>query len=55
MKFYDSVGANPRMVRKFIAEKGVDVPKEKVDLVAGENRQAEEKSSRPPLIGATKA
>ncbi len=32
MKLYDSVGPNPRMVRMFMAEKGVDVPKEKVDL-----------------------
>jgi glutathione S-transferase len=55
MKFYDSVGPNPRMVRMFMAEKGIDIPKEKVDLVAGENRQPEEKNPKPPPIGATKA
>lgn len=41
MKFYDSVGPNPRLVRMFMAEKGIDIPKQTVDLRAGENRQAE--------------
>jgi glutathione S-transferase len=40
MKLYDGMGPNPRLVRMFIAEKGIDVPIEKVDLVAGENRRA---------------
>jgi len=40
MKFYDSMGPNPRLVRMFIAEKGLDVPKETVDIMAGANRQA---------------
>ena len=39
MKFYDSIGPNPRIVRMFMAEKGVDIPKETVDLRGGENRQ----------------
>ena len=39
MKFYNSVGRNPRMVRMFMAEKGFDVPKVEVDLRGGENRQ----------------
>jgi len=39
MKFYDSVGPNPRIVRMFIAEKGIDIPKQTVDLRGGENRQ----------------
>ena len=41
MKFYDSVGPNPRLVRMFMAEKGIDIPKHMVDLRAGENRQPE--------------
>src|SRR6516162_5333292 len=39
MKFYNSRGPNPRMVRMFMAEKGFDVPKVEVDLLAGENRR----------------
>jgi len=39
MKFYDSVGPNPRVVRMFMAEKGIEIPKETVNLMAGENRQ----------------
>ncbi|MFN3511524.1 MAG: glutathione S-transferase family protein [Phenylobacterium sp.] len=40
MKFYTSVGPNPAVVAMFLAEKGVELPTEKVDLMAGENRQA---------------
>lgn len=39
MKFYDSIGPNPRMVRMFMAEKGITIPVEKVDLLKGENRK----------------
>jgi len=39
MKFYNSGGPNPRMVRMFMAEKGFDVPKVDVDLRGGENRR----------------
>ncbi len=39
MKFYDSVGPNPRVVRMFMAERGITMPKETVDLRGGENRQ----------------
>jgi glutathione S-transferase len=39
MKLYNSVGPNPRMVRMFMAEKGLDVPKVEVDLRGGENRR----------------
>jgi glutathione S-transferase len=39
MKFYNSRGPNPRMVRMFMAEKGFDVPKVEIDLLAGENRK----------------
>ncbi|MBS0539853.1 MAG: glutathione S-transferase family protein [Proteobacteria bacterium] len=40
MKFYNSRGPNPRMVRMFMAEKGFEIPnKVEVDLLAGENRK----------------
>ncbi|MBN9513214.1 MAG: glutathione S-transferase family protein [Alphaproteobacteria bacterium] len=39
MKFYNSVGPNPRAVRMFMAEKGFDVPRVEVDLRGGENRR----------------
>src|SRR5215469_9402881 len=39
MKLYNSVGPNPRMVRMFMAEKGIDIPKVEVDLRGGENRR----------------
>ena len=40
MKFYDSIGPNPKLVRMFAAEKGFSLPQtEKVDIMAGANRQ----------------
>jgi glutathione S-transferase len=40
MLLYDSIGPNPRVVRLFIAERGITgIPTQTVDLVAGENRQ----------------
>ncbi|MGH8336677.1 MAG: glutathione S-transferase N-terminal domain-containing protein, partial [Gammaproteobacteria bacterium] len=42
MKIYDSKGApNPRRVRVFLAEKGIQVPYEPVDIGKAVNRQAE--------------
>ena len=40
MKLYDSIGPNPRVVRMFLAEKGLVLPVQNVDLAAGENREA---------------
>jgi glutathione S-transferase len=40
MQIYNSFGPNPRAVRMFLAEKGLDVPMVDVDLLAGENRHA---------------
>ena len=39
MKLYDSFGPNPRIVRMFLAEKGMSIPVEEVDLRAAANRQ----------------
>ncbi|MGZ0189346.1 MAG: glutathione S-transferase family protein [Alphaproteobacteria bacterium] len=41
MKLYNSVGPNPRVVRMFMAEKGIETPMEDVDIRSGVNRQAE--------------
>src|SRR5262249_29076281 len=41
MKLYDSIGPNPHIVRMFMAEKGIDMPKHTVDLRKGENREAD--------------
>ena len=40
MKFYNSVGPNPRVVTMFMAEKGIQLPQVEVDLRGGENRRA---------------
>jgi glutathione S-transferase len=40
MKLYNSIGPNPRVVRMFLDEKGIELPLEPVDLMGGENRQA---------------
>ncbi|HTP77075.1 MAG TPA: glutathione S-transferase [Rhizomicrobium sp.] len=47
MKFYNSVGPNPRVVRMFIAEKGLNIPTQEVNLMAGENRQDEHLRRNP--------
>ena len=41
MKLYNSVGPNPHVVRMFMAEKGIELPLEKVDIRGGVNRQSE--------------
>ena len=40
MKLYNSVGPNPHVVRMFMAEKGLDLPKVDVDIRGGDNRKA---------------
>jgi glutathione S-transferase len=39
MKLINSIGPNPHVVRMFIAEKGLNIPVENIDLMKGENRQ----------------
>lgn len=39
MKLYTSIGPNPRVVRMVLAEKRIEIPCQRVDLVGGENRQ----------------
>ncbi len=40
MKLYTGIGPNPRVVRMFMAEKGIEIPLVTVDLMAAENRKA---------------
>jgi glutathione S-transferase len=40
MKLYNSIGPNPHVVRMFMAEKGIDLPKVDVDIRGGDNRKA---------------
>lgn len=41
MKLISSIGPNPGVVTMFIAEKGIDVPTETIDIMTGENRRAD--------------
>src|SRR4029453_9500151 len=36
---YDSFGMNPRTLRFFLLEKGLDVPRREMDILAAENRE----------------
>ncbi|MCX8072437.1 MAG: glutathione S-transferase family protein [Candidatus Binatia bacterium] len=48
MKIYDSqLAPNPRRVRIFLAEKGIEVPYEQVDIVGGANRSPEFRKKNP--------
>ncbi|WP_164157157.1 glutathione S-transferase family protein [Sandarakinorhabdus rubra] len=38
MKLYDSIGPNPHVVRMAMAEKGITLPTETIDIMAGANR-----------------
>lgn len=39
MKFYNSLGPNPRCVRMFMTEKGINLPAVELNLLAAENRK----------------
>lgn len=39
MKLYKSIGPNPRVVTVFMAEKGIALPSQDLDLMGGENRR----------------
>lgn len=47
MKFYNSIGPNPRVVKMFMAERGISVPFEEVDIMGAANRQAPYLSKNP--------
>ena len=39
MKLYTSIGPNPRVVKMFMAEKGLDLERVEIDLMGAENRR----------------
>jgi len=48
MKLINSIGPNPQAVRMFMAERGIEMPKEDIDIVkAGENRQGAHLQKNP--------
>ena len=47
MKLYTSVGPNPKVVRMFMAEKGIELPKVEIDIRGGENRREPYLSKNP--------
>lgn len=47
MKLYNGLGPNPQVVRMFIAEKGIDIDIQDLDLMKGENRQQPHLSRNP--------
>ena len=50
MLFYDSIGPNPKVVRMFMAERGISgIPTETIDLRGGENRKEPFLSRIPPV------
>jgi len=47
MKLYQSIGPNPQVVKTFIAEKGIDIPREEIDIMKAENRSEPYLSRNP--------
>jgi len=47
MKLYSSLGPNPRIVRMFMAERGIELPIVEVDIIAGENLAEDYKALNP--------
>ena len=47
MKLYNSIGPNPHAVRMFMAEKGIEISKEDIDIVSGKNREPDYLAKNP--------
>lgn len=47
MKLYNSVGPNPHVVRMFMAERGIEIPTEDIDIMVGANRQPDYLDKNP--------
>lgn len=47
MKLYTGMGPNPRVVRLFMAEKGIEIPMTVVDIMKAENRAPEHVARNP--------
>ena len=39
MKLFNSIGPNPKVVRMYMAERGIKIDQKEIDLIGGENRQ----------------
>src|SRR5262249_27934523 len=52
MKVYDFAGApNPKKLRVYLSEKGLQIPMEQVDILTGQNRTPESLAKKNPLGG----
>ena len=47
MKLYNSIGPNPQVVRTFMAERGITLDMQDIDIMAGENRKPEYLQANP--------
>jgi glutathione S-transferase len=47
VKLYNSIGPNPRTVRMFLAEKGIELLRIEIDILRGENRREPYLSKNP--------
>ncbi|MFN7164866.1 MAG: glutathione S-transferase family protein [Hyphomonas sp.] len=47
MKLINSIGPNPHVVRMFMAERGVSLPLEDIDIMKGKNREADYLKTNP--------
>jgi glutathione S-transferase len=47
VRMFDSFGMNPRILRFFLLEKGIDIPRQEMNILAAENRQAPYLSINP--------
>jgi glutathione S-transferase len=41
MKLFNSVGPNPKVVRMYMAERGIEIDQKEIDIIGGENRQSD--------------
>ena len=48
MKLHSSLGPNPRLVRMFLIEKGIEATRIHYDIVGGENRRSEALAAKNP-------
>ena len=49
MKLHSSLGPNPRLVRMFLIEKGIEATRIHYDIVGGENRKSADLAAKNPL------
>ena len=47
MKLFNSIGPNPKVVRMFMAERGIELPTQEIDAMGGENRQPDHLKRNP--------